>query len=113
LFPASSQQITAMGERFRLARLRRKYAAETVAKRAGIARATLYRLEKGDPGVSIATCASVLSVLGLKQDLDLVAKDDVLGRKLQDLDLPMRQKAPRKSIPKNPATKTPQPEPNA
>jgi hypothetical protein len=67
-----------------------------VAKRAGIARGTLYRVETGDPGVSIATYASVLRVLGLQGDLDLVARDDVLGRKLQDLNLPTRKVAPRR-----------------
>ena len=97
LFPATARQITELGERFRMARLRRQYAAETVAKRAGIARATLYRLEAGDPGVSIATYLSVLGVLGLSSDIDRLANDDVLGRKLQDLDLPVRRKAPRQT----------------
>jgi transcriptional regulator with XRE-family HTH domain len=83
-----------------LARLRRRYSAESVAKRAGVARATLYRVEEGDAGVSLATYASVLRVLGLQDDLDLVARDDVLGRKLQDLELPTRKVAPRRaSIP--------------
>lgn len=80
-----------------MARLRRRYSAESVAKRAGVARGTLYRVEEGDPGVSIATYASVLRVLGLQGDLDLVARDDVLGRKLQDLKLPTRKTAPRRT----------------
>jgi len=80
-----------------MARLRRRYSAESVATRAGVARATLYRVEKGDPGVSLATYASVLRVLGLQGDLDLVARDDVLGRKLQDLKLPPRKVAPRRA----------------
>jgi len=93
-----------LGERLRLARLRRRYSTESVAKRAGIARATLYRVERGDPGVSMATCLSVLRVMGLQGDLDLMARDDVLGRKLQDLKLPTRKTAPRR--PKSPE-KTP------
>lgn len=96
LFPPSARQLTALGERLRLARLRRRYSSESVAKRAGIARATLYRVEKGDPGVSIATYANVLRVLGLEGDLDQLARDDVLGRKLQDLNLPVRKTAPRR-----------------
>jgi transcriptional regulator with XRE-family HTH domain len=80
-----------------LARLRRRYSAESVAKRAGIARGTLYRVEAGDAGASFATYASVLRVLGLQGDLDLVARDDVLGRKLQDLKLPTRKAAPRRT----------------
>jgi transcriptional regulator with XRE-family HTH domain len=100
LFPPSIRQLLALGNRLRLARLRRQYSTESVAKRAGIARGTLYRVETGDPGVSIATYASVLHVLGLQADLDLIARDDALGRKLQDLDLPVRKTAPRKLVPK-------------
>jgi len=97
LFPPSTRQLVALGERLRMARLRRRYSAESVSKRAGIARATLYRVEQGDPGVSIGTHASVLRVLGLQGDLDLVGRDDVLGRKLQDLQLPTRKTAPRRT----------------
>jgi transcriptional regulator with XRE-family HTH domain len=85
-----------MGERVRLARLRRRMSASTVAARAGITRSTLYRVEEGDPGVSLGTYASVLKVLGLHSDLELVAKDDVLGRKVQDLNLPLRRRAPKR-----------------
>jgi transcriptional regulator with XRE-family HTH domain len=102
LFPPSTRQLIALGERLRVARLRRRYSAESVAKRAGIARATLYRSEEGDPGVSIGTYASVLRVLGLQGDLDLVGRDDVLGRKLQDLQLPTRKTAPRRTSGKPP-----------
>ena len=115
LFPPSTRQLTALGERMRMARLRRRYPAKSVAKRAGIARATLYRVEAGDPGVSIATYASVLRVLGLQGDLDLIARDDVLGRKLQDLKLPIRRAAPRRpqSLRKMPPPKTEDPIPPA
>ena len=107
LFPASTRQLAAAGDRFRLARLRRRYSAESVAKRAGIARATLYRVEEGDPGVSIGTYASVLRVLGLQADLDLIARDDALGRKLQDLKLPTRKTAPRRQQSSDKSDSTP------
>jgi transcriptional regulator with XRE-family HTH domain len=96
-----------------MARLRRRYSAESVAKRAGIARATLYRVEEGDPGVSIATYASVLRVLGLQSDLDLVGRDDVLGRKLQDLRLPTRKTAPRRISRKTPTLEDAQEPPSS
>ncbi|MDX2187106.1 MAG: helix-turn-helix transcriptional regulator [Opitutaceae bacterium] len=96
LFPNATHQLALLGERLRVARLRRRYSAASVAKRAGVARGTLYRIEVGDPGVSIGTYVSVLRVLGLQGDIDLVARDDVLGRKLQDLNLPTRKVAPRK-----------------
>lgn len=41
-------------------------------------------------GGSIGTYASFLRVLGLQADLDVLAKDDALGRKLQDMNLPSR-----------------------
>jgi transcriptional regulator with XRE-family HTH domain len=96
LFPGVVRVLTSLGERVRLARLRRRYSAADVAARAGITRSTLYRVEQGEAGVALGTYVSVLKVLGLDGDLDAVAKDDVLGQKLQDLQLPIRRKAPRK-----------------
>ena len=78
-----------MGEQIKLARLRRNLATELVAERAGISRATLWAVEKGSPTVAIGAYAAVLHALGgMDKDLELVARDDVFGRKLQDLNLP-------------------------
>lgn len=55
--------------------------------RIGISRDTLNRLEKGEATISIGTYMKALHVLGLANDIELVAKDDVLGRKLQDAGL--------------------------
>ena len=74
-----------MGERLRLARKRRKITTVLMAQRVGVSRDTLNRVEKGDPVVSLGTYLRVLRVLGLDADLDLIAADDALGRKLQDL----------------------------
>ncbi len=96
LFPPLVRQLEALGNRLRLARLRRRYSAQSVAGRAGTTRMTLYRVEKGDPGVSFGVYASVLRVLNLQADLEGLARDDELGRKLQDLKLPERKTAPRR-----------------
>ena len=88
------KRLTEFGERLRLARLRRKFTVEMVAKRAGISRPTLYRVEQGDASVAMGTYLRVLSVLGMLKDLDLLAKEDVLGRRLQDLELPKRREGP-------------------
>ena len=89
-FPKGLLQLAALGERLRLARLRRAIAASLFAERMGVSRETLRRLEKGDPTIAIGTYARALRVLGLDSDLDVVAKDDVLGRKLQDIALTKR-----------------------
>jgi transcriptional regulator with XRE-family HTH domain len=75
----------ALGQRLQLARCRRELTASVVAERVGISRNTLKRLENGDPNVSLGTYLRALRVLGLEADIDAVARDDVLGRKLQDL----------------------------
>lgn len=86
-FPASRRQLAALGERLRLARKRRKISTVLMAERAGISRDTLNRVEKGHPAVSLGTFQRVLRVLGLDGDLDFLAGEDRLGRKLQDLAL--------------------------
>ena len=86
-----------MGEQIKLARLRRRLSAELVAERAGISRATLWNVEKGSPSVAIGLYAAVLHALGnMDSDFLLVAKDDEFGRTLQDLELPVRRRAPKK-----------------
>jgi transcriptional regulator with XRE-family HTH domain len=84
-----------MGANLKQARLRRSYSAEIVAERAGITRRTLQRVEQGDPAVALGIYARVMQALGLVEDLAALARDDTLGRKLQDLDLPIRKRAPR------------------
>lgn len=76
-----------MGENIKLARKRRKLTTAQVAERAGIARSTLYLVEKGDPSVAMGAYFNVIRVLGLQDDFLKLAADDVFGRKLQDLDL--------------------------
>lgn len=96
LLPKTQRILELMGEQIKYARLRRKLSAELVAERAGISRATLWAIEKGTPSVSIGMYAAVLHALNnMDEDLLLVAKDDELGRKLQDLDLKTKQRAPK------------------
>lgn len=96
VLPQTQKLLTQMGEQIRLARLRRHLSSELVAERANVSRATITAIEKGTPSVSLGAYAAVLHAMGgLERDLLLIAKDDELGRKLQDLDLPKRQRAPR------------------
>lgn len=75
------------GEQIKLARLRRSLSMEQVADRAQCSRLTVSRLEKGDSAVSIGTILRILNALQLEDDILLVAKDDEMGRLIQDLEL--------------------------
>ena len=97
IMPRTQEILEQMGEQIRLARLRRKLNTELVAERAGISRQTLNSIEKGSSTVAIGAYAAVLHALNnLDADLLLIAKDDEFGRKLQDLELPTRKRAPKK-----------------
>jgi transcriptional regulator with XRE-family HTH domain len=76
--------------RLQMARKRRRMTQHTLASRAGISMPTLRKLEQGDASVSVATLLRVLQVLGLASDIDELAADDQLGRRLQDI----QQKGP-------------------
>lgn len=96
LFPKTQRILNELGENIKLARLRRKLSSEQVAERANIGRSTLVKIEQGHPGVGIGNYLNVLRVLGLEQDFLLVAKDDELGRKLQDANLITKERAPKR-----------------
>lgn len=85
VFPRVARQLEGLGDRLRAARLRRRMTQATLAARVDVSIPTIRRLENGDPTASLATLARVLQVLGLNDDLDLVASNDELGRKLQDI----------------------------
>lgn len=96
ILPKARRVLDEMGENIKLARLRRKLSAEQVAERANISRPTLTAIEKGSPTVSIGSYLLVLQVLGLERDFLLLAKDDVLGRKLQDARITTNDRAPKR-----------------
>ena len=98
LFPGPRKNLTALGENIRLARLRRRYSMVQVAERAGISRPTLQSIEKGNPNVAIGAYVKVLAVLGLDKDISLVANDDLLGRKIQDAGLIIKDRAPKTNV---------------
>lgn len=87
LFPKHQKELEKLGENIKLARKRRKFTMVQVAERAWIDRKTLYRIEKGDPGVTLGAYFNVLRVFGLQNDFLKLAVDDEFGRKLQDLKL--------------------------
>ena len=90
------QKMAVVGEQIRLARLRRNLSMAQVAERATCSEVTLCKVEKGLPTVSIGIYLRVLFALQLDDDILLLAKDDKLGRSLQDLGLKHRQRATKK-----------------
>jgi transcriptional regulator with XRE-family HTH domain len=97
IMPGTEEILKTMGEQIKLARLRRDLSVELVSERAGISRSSLWKVESGNPAVAMGIYAAVLHALGsMDSDLLLVAKDDLFGRQLQDMNLLTRKRASRR-----------------
>ena len=90
LLPKAVKSLQILGQNLKLARIRRRISAALMCERAGVSHATLTAIEQGKPSVSAAGYMSVLFCLNMHTDIEKVASDDVLGRELQDLQLPKR-----------------------
>ena len=90
------QKMQVVGEQIKLARLRRDLSVAQVAERATCSPLTVSRIEKGAPTVAIGIYLRVLYALQLDDDILFLAKDDELGRTLQDMNLPQRERASKK-----------------
>ncbi|MBO8427113.1 MAG: helix-turn-helix transcriptional regulator [Firmicutes bacterium] len=88
VLPQSLKILETLGNNLKLARLRRGFTMELICERANISRTTLWQIEKGNPTISIGYYINVLHALGgFENDLLNVAKDDVVGKTMQDLNL--------------------------
>ena len=82
----------------------KKYNGYQVAKKTGAEDAdsrrtsplTVSRIEKGVPTVAIGIYLRVLYALQLDDDILLLAKEDTMGKALQDLGLKKRERASKK-----------------
>lgn len=90
------EKMKVVGEQIKLARLRRDLSLAQVAERATCSPLTVSRIEKGASTVAIGIYLRVLYALQLDDDILLLAKDDELGRQLQDMALTTRQRASKK-----------------
>ena len=91
----AEQNLRIVGEQIRLARLRRDLSIAQIAERASCSELTVMRVEKGASTVAIGIYMRILFALGLDESILYIAKDDEMGRTLQDLDLKNRQRASR------------------
>ena len=76
-----------VGEQIKLARKRRKLTISLIAERAQCSQLTVIKVERGTPTVSMGIYLRVLYALGLDEDILQIAKEDRVGRLLQDQDL--------------------------
>ena len=79
------------------ARRRRSITIQLMAERAGISRATVGKIEKGESTVSMGGYSSVLFVLGMTERLSDIADaaHDLTGRQLEEERLPRRVRIPK------------------
>ena len=79
-----------LGEDITIARKKRRISTISMAERAFISRGTLYKVERGNPTVSMGVYATVLAILGLVEGLGQVAdrRDDILGLDIEEDRLP-------------------------
>jgi transcriptional regulator with XRE-family HTH domain len=92
-----------LGQDINNARRRRRITIELMAERAGLSRSTIGKIEKGDPTTSLGGYGAVLFVLGMEKRLsDLVdSVHDLVGRRLEEENLPQRVRIPKKTHEKN------------
>lgn len=91
-----AQKMQIVGEQIKLARLRRNLSIAQIAERATCSELTVSRVEKGLPTVSIGIYLRILYALQLDDDILWLAKEDALGKALQDLNLKQRERASKK-----------------
>jgi hypothetical protein len=93
-----------LGHDIRDARRRRRIPVAILAQRASISRMTLNKVEKGHPGVSVGTYATVLFALGMVDRLAEVAdpRHDSVGMALEEEHLPVRIRLSRRQQPRKP-----------
>ncbi len=90
------EKMQIVGEQIKLARLRRNLSIAQIAERAMVSVLTVSRVEKGLPTVAIGIFLRVLYALQLDDDILGLAKDDLMGKALQDMGLKTRKRAAKK-----------------
>ncbi|MFT5692602.1 MAG: transcriptional regulator with XRE-family HTH domain [Oceanicoccus sp.] len=99
---AARKSLIKLGEDIAVARKKRRISTVSMAERSFISRGTLYKVEKGDPSVSMGIYVTVLSILGLIEGLgDLADRStDTLGLDIDEDRLPQKIQ-PQKVLARN------------
>ncbi|MBF0378565.1 MAG: helix-turn-helix transcriptional regulator [Desulfamplus sp.] len=84
-----------LGERLKQARLERNDPQKEFAFRIGVSIPTLYKMEQGDPSISIGVWAKALSILGRLDELDrlISPKESLFERYEAEKKIKKRQRA--------------------
>jgi transcriptional regulator with XRE-family HTH domain len=90
--PAVAEALAEFGAGLRDLRRRRRMPVAYAARQAGMSRATLYKIERGDPSVSFGVYAKVLQQFGLLERLTIVVdgRFDAPGLAMERACLPRR-----------------------
>jgi len=96
---AVTERAAQLGQRIRLARIRRGWSVIDLAGKAGINRNTLTALEQGKTGTAVGASFTVLWALGLDNSLEAVADPDadLHGKALEASRRPTRAGKARKA----------------
>lgn len=78
---AVALQCDALGERLSVARRRRRLTQADLARRAGVSKLTIGRIERGASSAEFSSIVRVLWALGLERSLERVASDDPEGER--------------------------------
>lgn len=73
--PAATESLALLGGKVRARRKELRISAVAAAEAAGLSRVTLFRIEKGEPSVTMGAWVAVFAALGLRLDL-ASARDD-------------------------------------
>lgn len=93
---ASRAALRQLGVDLKRARLRRRIPQELLAARCFTTRATVNRVEQGDPSVSVGIYVTVIQSLGLLEGIATIAARDPVGDALGDEILPRRARRPKR-----------------
>lgn len=94
--PDSAPALAAIGTSLKRARVARNLTLDSAAERSGISRASIARVERGDPSVAFGAYATYLHLLGLLPQVcsALDPSRDVLGERLRAQQVRQRPRTP-------------------